>query len=204
MRPINLSLSIIILLLTSVSADVINFDDLYDSEKSGVPIPSDYSGFTWSEEWWAVSNQLYTSFYSNTYGSVSGEMAAFNGNGELVVEISNSIEFNFNGVYVTGWAFNDDYYDSTATTLTIEGYNDGALVQSFTTDLSAHEYTWCEVNFNNIDQLAFTSSGSGKWWLMDDFTYNEVPGVPEPSCFSLLMFGFITIGMTIRMNIKRK
>src|SRR3990167_2320174 len=170
-------------------ATVLNFDDL----PSGELLPTSYESLTWSADWGAYSDSSYAG-YGNTYGSPSGENAAFNGSGVTEVTVTSGVDFDFNGAYFTGWASFNSVAGFTAQSLTISRYNTGNLIGEVTTSLSANQYDFFAVKLAGIDELRFTqNNGSGHWWLMDNFTFNESAQVPEP--VSLALFGIALAGL---------
>lgn len=173
-----------LLLLASVGdsrAALLTFDGI---AVSNAPIPGGYGSFSWSSNWVVWDDADYASAYGNTYGSPSGDFAAFNDTGALTMSLTNGTDFDFNGAYFTGWAENDSFAQFTATSITVEGYNNGSLVGTAGMALSATQYDFLTANLLGVDELRFISSASGDFWLMDNFTY-DVP-VPIPAAAWLL------------------
>ena len=156
-------------------ADIIYFDDITTGDFEAVP--SEYCGFNWgTNEFGVVSDSAYSSYhYNNTYGSPSGEYAAFNdrGHNNLVITSISGNYFDFNGVSFSGWAQEDQFCEFTATSITVNGYRDEVLVGTVSMDLSAGQYDWLQADMAGINKLEFVSSGNNKFWIMDDFTFNE-------------------------------
>ena len=156
-------------------ADVIYFDDITTGDFEAVPL--EYCGFNWgTNEFGVVSDRAYSAYhYNNTYGSPSGEYAAFNdrGHDNLVVTSISGDCFVFNGAYFSGWAQENLCYEFTATSITVNGYRDEVLVGTVSMDLSASQYDWLQADMAGINKLEFVSSGNNKFWIMDDFTFNE-------------------------------
>jgi len=156
-------------------ADVIYFDDITTSDFEAVP--SEYCGFNWgTNEFGVVSDSAYSSYhYKNTYGSPSGEYAAFNDRGKenLVVTSISGNYFVFNGAYFSGWAQENQCCEFTATSITVNGYRDEVLVGTVSMDLSTNQYDWLQADMAGINKLEFVSSGNNKFWIIDDFTFNE-------------------------------
>ena len=167
-------------LAKTASADTLYFDDITGDDY--VQIPSNYGGFSWDANWHVMSDSYFSSEYGNTYGSPSGEYAAYNGFGVLSVTMGSGVDFDFNGAYFAGWGENDATWFRSATSITVNGYNNGVLVGSASTALSENSYTWLQADLIGVDELRFVSSAAFHWWLMDNFTYNETAGnvVPTP------------------------
>ena len=203
-RPL-LFLSFFILLspvMTGLAvADVIYFDDITTSDFEAVP--SEYCGFNWgTDEFGVVSDSAYSSYhYNNTYGSPSGEYAAFNdkGHDNLVVTSISGDCFIFNGAYFSGWAQENQYNEFTATSIIVNGYRDEVLVGTVSMDLSASQYDWLQADMAGINKLEFVSSGNNKFWIMDDFTFNE--NIPADIIAPAIAVTYPTSGATYETNV---
>ena len=195
-----LSVCIIVIALTlpSYGTQVINFDDITTS--SAANIPTNYAGLTWDSNWYVYKDAAYQS-YGNTYGSPSGEYAAYNGYGVLNIDITGG-PIKFMGANVTSWASYNNYASFSSTTLTVTGYLGGSSIGSGTTSLSPNSYNWFDPGLSSlwIDKLVFTASGNSKWFLMDDFTYTPVP---EPGTLLLLGTGLFGLGAIARFRRKK-
>lgn len=191
MKRLFLCLAIVISFMSWLSpanALVVDFDDIDASVNYAMP--SGYAGFTWDGNWGIETDSDYAT-YGNTYGSPSGENAAFNGDG-ISVALSNGVDFDFNGASFTGWAADDGPWDANAASITVEGWDDGLLVGSVSMSLSTNQYDWLSAGFLSVDKLVFYSSEEPKWWLMDNLAVNEGQHpVPEPGTFLLLGSGLI-------------
>jgi hypothetical protein len=171
---------------TPTQGAMLHFDDITGG--ANALMPASYGGFSFSSNW-AVESDTEYALYGNTYGSPSGNYAAFNNAGVLNVSLSSGADFDFNGAYFTGWASNNSFASFTSTSITVQGFNNGNFVGSAGMALSANGYTWLSANLLGVDELQFFSSGNGQWWLMDNFTVNET--VPEPASLVLLGSGLL-------------
>ena len=67
------------------------------------------------------------------------------------------------------------------------GYLGGNLVGTASINLPAGSFVWLGTDIGPVDQLVFTSSSEGTWWLVDSFTYNG--SVPEAASLLLCVAG---------------
>ncbi|MBC2696404.1 MAG: hypothetical protein HF982_14240 [Desulfobacteraceae bacterium] len=182
-------------------ADVIYFDDITTGDFEAVPL--EYCGFNWgTNEFGVVSDNAYSSYhYNNTYGSPSGEYAAFNDRGKenLIVTSISGNNFVFNGAYFSGWAQEDQCFEFTATSITVYGYRDEVLVGTVSMDLSNSQYDWLKADMDGINKLQFVSSGNNKFWIMDDFTFNE--NIPADAIAPEIAVTYPTSGATYETNV---
>lgn len=155
-------------------ADVLTFDDISSASNTS-PIPSSYAGFTWGDQWQVISDSYYSgTSYGNTYGSPSGEYAAYNASGALTISTTSDSLFDFRGASFTGWASSDSAAGYTSQSITVKGYRGGALVGSVSMPLPTNRYEWLSADFLQVDTLVFLNDGNtGRWWIMDDFTFEQ-------------------------------
>jgi hypothetical protein len=171
---------------TSFAAITINFDDLPTPNTGGGIadwgiVPSNYMGATWTG-WEVVKGKpslgnTYQSIYGNTYVFPSNGRAAYNGgDGNLTVTTVASTAFTLDKLYVSSFAQNNNYQSWSATSMTVKGYLGATLVGSATSNLLPNMFVAWTPNLGGlIDKIEVTSSGAGKYWLIDDISVTPVP-----------------------------
>jgi|WetSurMetagenome_2_1015567.scaffolds.fasta_scaffold487426_1 hypothetical protein len=177
------------------TAGVIHFDDITtDTMISDLAIPLTYSGFNWQTGFTITSQSwLTTGYWGNTYIVPSGLFVAYNADGFVPLTITSATAFTFNGAQFASYGAGDRYSSlgTSAETIIITGYRSGLKVGSVEGELSPENFAWLGANFTDIDTLVFSATGSNeevaaKYWLMDNFTYNEPVITPEPLTATLL------------------
>jgi hypothetical protein len=176
-------------------ATVLTFDDI------GTPpiLDDGYAGFTWDNIRYKSTVDSIGEGFDN--GRVSGDYIAYNPSGaDASISLSSGStdpSFNFVGAYFAA-AWNDNL------NITVTGLLDGTELYSETLIVGTNGPTWCELNFEGIDTLTFSSyggtnaggTGSGTHFSMDNFTFTAVP---VPSAFLLLGMGMLSLtGMSRR------
>ena len=163
-----------------VYAYTLNFDELSTPNNDGGQlwgtVPITYNGFNWAGSWEVADQNSYKSTYNNTYNFASPTKAVYNDTGSLVMTLTNGSSFNFESASFSTWAQNNAFQSFSATTLTITGYQDNVMVGSpITFNLKSNMFELQNINLLNIDEVRFQANASGKWWLMDNFTYTNAP-----------------------------
>ena len=186
-----LSLALLFSLTADTRASVLGFDDLPTFTGLG----ASYGGFSW-DVMTTYDTANYQAIYGNSYGAVSPSNFVHAG-GLISQQITRATDFDFVGLYASTWASNDLYAGFSSTTLTVEGWDDGNLVYSTTVNLSSNQFDWFAFNYQSVDELRLLNDGSnGRWWLIDDFTFDEpsFSAVPEPATIAMWMI-FGSIGL---------
>lgn len=101
--------------------------------------------------------------------------------------------FDFVGGYVTEFR--------PVSSLTVNGWLDGALVNSFSFDagtdfLNYTSYTTLNTIFTGIDSLEVEAFGASNRAQYDNFVVNAATSVPEPAGIALLALGLAGIGFS--------
>ncbi len=212
MKPKNLTLFFyvvffVMLGITDIAvASTIYFDSLPRTPiTDGLPIPVDFRGFHWSDNFWYLSTDTFVVIPSGfPPGTISSPNVALNAYGESVW-MSRDELFTFNGAYLTG-AWNDGLY------IQVRGYSGYSLLYDQTVITSATAPTYFTFNYVGIDQLYFSSfggtpvygTGSLYQFVMDNFTYNEPVGPVVPIPATLPLLGTALVGLiSLRIRLKK-
>ena len=192
------ALGLLVCVGVRASADVLNFDDITVSDpRNGDPLPIDYHGFNWGDangnpEFFLETDADYegpNSFYHNLYGAPSSPNAIANNAGVESVTISRSTPFFFDGADFSSFVGNNVYQPFSTRDVTLTGFLNGQqLGNSDTFRVSDTGYVFTNPNFGGpIDTLQVESAPSslndGAFYLLDNFTFHEVP---EPASLGLL------------------
>ncbi len=212
-RVFQFSVVLLILSFAAISnSEVLYFDNITTDPYYDY-IPSGYGGFTWGKmnaetnsymdiqvtpQSWVNSET-----YRNSLSFPSEKYAAFNYDGmkEILIKSAPGSTFTFNGAWFASWGSEDQFNDISAYTISIIGFNEddteAGHMEPF--NLSAEGFTWVNADFLNINKLVIRASGNpedemdNRYWLMDNFTYDEAVATPEP--LTATLFGISLLGL---------
>lgn len=181
----------------AANAAIITFDNLPGSENL---IPNGYNGLNWNNFY--AFNPV-ESGYSKTgigagylNGLISPLNVAFNGYGENASITDTNGTFNFTGGYFISAWYNNNILDITA-------YSKGLNVGSDILTLNTSNPVYATFNFNNVNEVTFSSSNAQ--FAMDNVNaaVNTPPGaaapVPEPSAILFVIFTVVGL-LLIKKN----
>jgi len=158
-------LALLCLIPTSAAATevVVDFETASTTSSYDV-VSSGYAGLTWGSDVYVIHESVYPgSGYD--YGTIDS-YSTFNAYSRLW-EVSFPTSVDVEGFYLTNaW--------SSSSTVQIDGYSGGALVDSLTVLPSTTSATWIDVNFSGIDALVLTPSAysSDGHFSVDELTYH--------------------------------
>jgi subtilisin family serine protease/Ca2+-binding RTX toxin-like protein len=144
-------------------SQTLTFDDISNGT-SFTPIPSNYGGLNWSSDFYYQNGTTVpNSGYFN--GRVSGDYVAFNGFARSVT-VTDDL-FNLDSAYLTA-AWIDGL------SVRLQGFLDGVQQYDQTVVLDRDAPTFFNFDFDNIDQLQFTSMSGGtpntQHFVLDNMT----------------------------------
>ena len=157
-----------------------------------------YGGMTWTSVG-AVDNGYYNSIYSNSVTFSSSPNAMFNSGGTISASATNGADFDLIGMDVATFAGGDAFASHSSTSITVEGWDDGVMVGSFTTGLSV-SFASFGTAFSSIDEIRFINDGqNGRWWLVDDMVVDFSPqSIPLPTTSAMAGLGLLGLGVRRR------
>ncbi len=199
---------------SSAQANVITFDNI-TSGITDVYVPIGYAGFNWSAHIMVLPDVRYSVIWGNSYDSHSGDYAIFNEWGNPEITFGELIDFS--GTYFSGWGLNNNPATdgTTATSVTVLGYQWESFIDSISMNLATNQYDWLSANLLGIERVVIQSTNDRNWWLMDNFTYDlvlngdittETNGAtaPMPESAILLLLGTGLMGIAgIRKKFKK-
>jgi hypothetical protein len=199
--------------------DILNFDDIVvpDLTYQGQLAPkindysTNYGGFTWTSTstsgYWGVETSNSYILYGNTTTPITGAALFPSMNNVVINEdgnigagqtaISSNNPFNFDGAYFGAWTQNDNSIFYGASSITINGYLNNALIGTQTFNISPGSLQWVAGTLKGINKLEFlpTDGSGGYYFLMDNFTYSQAP---IPASVLLLGSGLLGMGLVGR------
>ena len=185
-----------ILMGSAAQAEVITFDDVGNF----VGLGAGYHGLDWSN-FVTIDGPAYgASGYKNGVVSPSNVACACAGDGGQAIDtISSATAFSLNSGYFTS-AWNN------GATLLVNGFNNGALVDTTTAVLNTAGPSFLTFGWSNVDRLEFSISGgssaglggSGNYFALDNLSVGPAGGVPEPAVWTMMITGFGLAGASLR------
>jgi PEP-CTERM motif len=190
---LGVALTIALVAGSSVSADVLTFDDLLQG--GGRPIPNGYGGLSWESMWYLDS--AIGEGYRN--GTVSGSHVAFNPNGDTAI-VESEIPFAFTSAYLTGAWRN-------GLSIEVTGFRGEEQAYARTVVVDSTAATQFFFDYRSIDRLRFfahggvnaISGGDGTHFALDNFAFEPVP---EPTTLLLLSTSLVAMG--VRRHLRKR
>ena len=198
MRTLNLIYVLLFSLVCSPTyAAIVILDFEGISSQNTAPLPNDYQGFDWSGgDWELINDNLFTGPFGNSYDSPNGSSSVDSSSGLSSVTFTHTDDFNFLSFDASSFAINDTFSPTfSSTSLTVEGYNNGTLVDSLLFNLSATSFTNFAVNLSGVDEIRFLSDSSGLFWVADNFEVDVLSASPVPVPATVWLLGSGLIGL---------
>ncbi len=203
MKKIN-SLAATIVLMFGIfgmaNASMLNFDDIYLADGSSVSL-SNYHDLRFTNA--AAKNPTLTEY--SAAGVVSPDNAVYNRYGDPLSIYTNSpTTFDLNSAFFTAQVTTDLQIDA-------YGYHNGVEVYHDVFTVGRETPFNALFNWSGVDKVTFAGSGGSygfsnsalrKYFVMDNFVYNEpMSSVPIPSAILLLGSGLLGLsGVAGRRN----
>lgn len=211
-----LTVLLVLIFSVSVNANVVNFDDLGSLLSGGyyynATQPTGFQADGFQFDMALMSQSAFQNDYSNSSSFPSPSIAVYSNGAyednnpfsEITVYRTDDAKFDFFGAQIGGFTYQNTIAWYAATDVLIEGYRDGSFVGSVNADPLVPGFNYVAADLYNVDTLKFyptqgsydysqyglTNSGTGSYWMMDDFTYSVVP-VP-----GAVLLGSIGLGLS--------
>lgn len=167
-------------------------------------VPGSYAGLNWTG-WEVMNRDTYNTIYGLSEAALpSNPNFAYSGHDTDTLTMSSGTSFDFLGANVSAWS-GSLASPGSATSLTITGYLNNAIVSSISASLSS-EWTTIGGISGPVDRLEFSNAGElGGYFRMDNLNYATVESgqgsaVPEPMSFVLIGTGLLGLGLLRRRN----
>jgi hypothetical protein len=222
--PVSRAILLFALSALSMSASVIDFDDIQNVTAFGNPrvvrgtllglgISGDYDGAAWpgvGNDFWGVVNSA--DFAFSTVGALSGTQAAWNWGGWLQGEILFQTPQFVSGAYFNAFQAGQDW---TADSVQFRGYDAlgnllGTSSVLYLDKGSAPAWQWLSLGVDNVQRLEIVATQTTwldntlGWWAMDDLTVQSDPqGAPEPGTVFTVGFGVCLLSLPTLLSLMR-
>lgn len=197
-------LAVLFTITFQAQAYVLTFDDISLSDSA--PIPDGYGGFNWGNlhnggAFYYLNAPLVSPDSGYANGVVSGSYVAFptTYTHEGIGWLTSADLFTFNGAYFTA-AWRDGL------NVQVDGYLNEQLIYTTTVVVDTIGPTWCQFNYESIDELRFSAFGGtvhegyqydNTHFVIDNFTY-----IPEPTTLLLYALGVVLLRKRHSLKLK--
>lgn len=203
MIKLKFGLAILFIVLFSIKsslANVIDFEDFYNSSIPEQRLTDGYNGFNWSQNIWVINAK---DFYHdvNWKKGTLGNVSIFGGYefGSYPIGLSKFSFglFNFESAYLTS-AFANFYGHGENLSVLVEGWRNGMLeyTQRIILTDTATQFLF---GFDQIDTLWFKPDLPSQI-IIDNLSFQTLLNAPEPSSSMLFGFGILVFLYVGRRN----